>query len=777
MLGVLVTALLIVAAALASGWVLLSLLGQPRPTPLAGAIGFAALTVVCPLLIRLPGRATSAAILVLALLLVGAYSTRRRPGSVSPDEASSGSRARPVVLATALVVLALGCLPFLFNEKVGVLGEGIYTNDQAAQLYWTDWLQHGFGPEPSAVRFGYPTGPQAVTATAAQVTGVELDDAFNGLLVAIPVLAALAALSALAELPAVRRVVVASLVGMPYLGASFLAQSAFKETVMALLVLAFAVALERGGLVGGRARLGSLLMLAAAAFFTYSIPGLVWFAGTLAAWLVLELALGEIRLPLAQWQEAARSHWRTVIVVGIVAVVVVVLGAIQGAAFVGKIGDVQASTGRLSSPVWPGEALGIWPEGDFRIVRGEVGGAYPATLLGLIVIAAGAWLAWRRRRLALLAALGTAAGIYVGARLFASIYVEAKALAVLAPLVALVALGELLRPARAGAERPPPWTRWRYVAGAAAAAAFAVSTLLALRAAPVGFPSRGAELESLADRIDGGSVVFLGVDRFAGYWLRGTLAESPGGYVPAEVRARPEKVWLQGTPMDLDTLTPAKLDRFDYAITTNAPFQSTAPSNMDEVARTSSFILWKRSGPTPPLRVLREDGYPGRVLDCSPSDTAANLPTASATVFRGPVLGGPLEWSLRSPFAAPATATQRLDLAPGRWQLSLQYASQVPITVEAAGSAVELPASLDGMYLTHQGQGSMWAAGSIEVTGRGPTTITVRAAEPSGLQRVLGVERKVWLGRIDATRGTPRTEPLGHACGEYVDHYLPKGHG
>ena len=85
------------------------------------------------------------------------------------------------------------------------------------------------------------------------------------------------------------------------------------------------------------------------------------------------------------------------------------------------------------------------------------------------------------------------------------------------------------------------------------------STFLALRAAPVGFNDRGADdLRALAEQIDGGSVVFLGVDRFAGYWLRGTLAESPGGYVPQDVDARPEKTWQQGLAMDFDTLEPVE---------------------------------------------------------------------------------------------------------------------------------------------------------------------------------------------------------------------------
>ena len=56
------------------------------------------------------------------------------------------------------------------------------------------------------------------------------------------------------------------------------------------------------------------------------------------------------------------------------------------------------------------------------------------------------------------------------------------------------------------------------------------------------------------------TVAFLGVDRFAGYWLRGTLMRSPGGFVPAEVKARQKKVWQLGLGMDLDTLSPSRLD-------------------------------------------------------------------------------------------------------------------------------------------------------------------------------------------------------------------------
>jgi hypothetical protein len=243
------------------------------------------------------------------------------------------------------------------------------------------------------------------------------------------------------------------------------------------------------------------------------------------------------------------------------------------------------------------------------------------------------------------------------------------------------------------------------------------------------------------------------------------------------VKARPEKIWQQGDPLDLDTLTPEKLNTFKYAITTNAGFQSSPPPNLHQVARTESYVLWKRGGETPRQRVLKEDGDPGRILECSSNGEESGVKDGTATVLSTPVVGGALDWSIPSPFEAPATAQQKLDLAAGRWQLSLSYASQVPITVDAGSQAVELPPSLDGMYLTHQGEAGFWDAGTIHLTKSGPVTVTVRAEEPNGLQRALGVERDVWLGRVAATTAAPREKPTGGACGHYLDHYVPAARG
>ena len=255
----------------------------------------------------------------------------------------------------------------------------------------------------------------------------------------------------------------------------------------------------------------------------------------------------------------------------------------------------------------------------------------------------------RRREWALLSVLAAAAFVYALARPFAQIHVEAKALCVLAPIAMLDhACAGCSRRARA------PGRLLRQAAGAVFCALALVSTFLALRAAPVGFDDRGAEdLRALAEQIDGGSVVFLGVDRFAGYWLRGTLAESPGGYVPQDVDARPEKTWQQGLAMDFDTLSPSKLDHYDFAITTSAAYASTPPPSFEEVAREGDYVLWERTGDTISRRVLEEGGEPGKILDCAATEPGRG----GATVLAEPVTIDQGDWEPTAFASAPATLT------------------------------------------------------------------------------------------------------------------------
>ena len=787
------SALVVTGASLLVGTAILRVLGWPGSAWLAGATGFAALVVVAPFLVRLPGRGTTAAVLLFGMLVASAYVVRTRGG-----DGEAIGRQWPAGLAAALIVVLLASLPFLLNDRVGVLGEGIYTNDHAAQLYWADWLQHGFGPQPSAVRFGYPVGPQALAAIVSTATTIDLVAVFNGLLIAIAVLTALTALAALERFAAPARIGVAVLTGLTYLGASFLAQSAFKETAMALFVLAFALALARlsgrdADRAGGPTRVAVLALgaiLAAASVFTFSLPGLAWFAIAVPLWLLLEALGGRSPIDYRAILDSVARHRGLAAVIGLVALVVAALAIGPAVSFVDRINDVQNSQGRLGSPIFPGEALGIWPAGDYRLVRGEVSGALLATALGLAAVAYGTWVLLRRRQLAILAMLGAGLVVYVGARLFAQIHVEAKALAVISPLVVLVALWALLAPGGRDGNPGPPPARVRHLLGGLVALAFLGSAFVALRAAPVGFDARGAALERLAGRAEGAPLVFLGLDRFAAYWLRDTLVRAPGGYVPQEIDNRPQKLWQQGLPVDFDSVESRKLDRFRYAITTAAAYQSAAPPNFTRVAEDGDYVLWRRQGETSRAEILDgEAGAPGVEAPCPTAGQKGSDPlTIEATVFATPPpVGDSGDWKgtgrveravggQEGAFAAPFTVTNSVEIPDGgEYALSLQYQSQSPLTVTVDGDPVgEVPASLEGMYLDGAGRGAFWPVGAFDTDG-GTVEVAVSAPDPGGLAGLLGAERRTWLGAGAATAtGDPVERALAAPCG-YVDHFTEPG--
>ena len=166
---------------------------------------------------------------------------------------------------------------------------------------------------------------------------------------------------------------------------------------MALFVLAFALLMAtrsgerrhpcRAGHAGA-ARARSASCSALGAVFTFSVPGLAWFGIALPLWLAFEALAG--RSPV-DWGAVRRGASEHRVAIGVALVVLVAVAAAVAFSpareFANKIADVQASAGRLSSPIFPGEALGIWPEGDFRIVRGDVSGSLLAVALGALAVA------------------------------------------------------------------------------------------------------------------------------------------------------------------------------------------------------------------------------------------------------------------------------------------------------------------------------------------------------------------------------------------------------
>ncbi len=747
MLGIYASAALIVLASLLVGRAVFAALGRSEWTWLEGAMGLAVLTVATQLTVRLPGRATTSliflSVLVVASLL---YLWRRHTLNIDRDLLLAG-------LPVALLILAACAIPFILTGRTGVLGEGIYSNDQAIHLYWADWLQNGIGSQPRGLGLGYPVGPHSLVAVASTATGASIEAAFNGFMIAIPVLSALIALAALDTLRPLRRLAAAALVGLPYLAVAFLAQSSFKETTVALYVLAFGLALAALSKPGSaRALLAALVLMPIAAVLTLSIPALAWFVLGALLWFLISLAVGELPLSVRTLGARLRRGWPLVAAVALAIALLIVIQYDALSRFIDRVDDVQASTGRLISREPPWQVLGVWPEGDFRLATSLVSGAIVAIVLGLVAGLAALPDWFRRREIAIPATFAAAIVVYAYTLAFGGIHVQAKSLAVAAPLVMLLIVRGLLGPA---SEKRARFESLRLALGAVFVVAAAGSTFLALRQAPVGTTPRAVELEQLRGEVAGADVVFLSLDRFAPYRLRGAESvQSPGGYVPEPIHARRAKRWVQGEQLDFDSVPSGLLDRYDYAITSATPYASSAPENFREVYRSDNYILWERTGEGPHRRILdNEGGRPGTPFHCARRTSPLERSDAIAGVIPRPLVRPDHAWGPSSAFVAPGEASLDFELPPGRWLLALQYHSEVDLSLSAGTLEVELPPALEGMYAFAPGRGPFWPLGEIESDG-GSLDITVNAEEPSSLERLVRAQRRVWLGRIAAVPAT-----------------------
>ena len=378
---------------------------------------------------------------------------------------------------------------------------------------------------------------------------------------------------------------------------------------MALFVLAFALALAArrrapaadGGPPGRLAARSSASACCsrAASVFTFSVPGLAWFALAAAA---LARARGARRPQPgrlgARCATGSRAHRSPLAVAALIA------GRDRGALAVApgarvrrKIADVQESAGRLSSPVFPGEALGIWPAGDFRIVRGEVTGSLFAVALGALGVAYGAWICLSAAASSALLAMLVAGGVvYVGARAVRRDPRRGEGARGDRPAGDLVALRALLD------RRPRATTDPATRSAPSSLARAAGSTLLALRAAPVGFDERQLGLERLAEPRPRATRSPSSASTAS---PATTCAAPSPARPPATSRRRstPARRRLAAGPgggLRHARLRPARQVR--YAITTAAAYQSTPPPNFEPVASDGDYVLWRAPGRDPAQR-------------------------------------------------------------------------------------------------------------------------------------------------------------------------------
>jgi hypothetical protein len=758
-------AALLFGASAIIGQAVFVLAGHRRWSWSAAAVGLATLVVLSAIAIRLPGRGvTSTVVCLVALLLAGA---------VVRPRVTVGWPWRAVLVATLPLLGA--SVPFLANGRVGVLGVGL-DNDMSVHLLWAEGLRSASTASLYALQNGYPVGPHSLAATLTSAAGIRLDYAFTALLVVVVPITALSAAGVLPHAATWRKALIGLLASLAYLTAAYYGQGSFKETMMALFLLAFVLVLRELRQEGARQRSAARWaragipagLLAAASLYTYSYLALAWLGGFLAVWLAAELLFP----PSPVLSRSVRRSWLST--VGAVAVggcatclvatlpgVDRLLNYLQAVGASAGGGGIPASNlGNLAGPLSPYEGLGVWLTPSYRYAptetfhTGELGG------LALAVLIFGVLWALRRRDLALPAAILICTAIYLYSRGHQSPYVAAKALAICAPLVMVVG-GRALLSGREDTWAANPGSAVRLCAGLTFAFVALHSSLLALRSEPVGSTVQTTELGELRPIVGHEPTLFLGNDDFAGWDLRGVRLAYPSvsafpSPLSVSLSAKP---YEYGDPFDFDSVDSAQLNDFMYVITTNTPYASQPPTNFHLVKTLALYQLWRRSGPTPPRMSLDPGESPGAVLNCrSPQDRRLSHSSGVAGIMETPVPSGNV-----GALGPNSSATVFLHLPRGAWDLSLEYTSAEVLKLAAAGGRWELPANTAR-------PGPFFYFGTVHSSGERPVQVQIYETHPSRFTAPLDTAS---ISNLVATRSpdTRTLVPLKHACGRYVDWY------
>jgi hypothetical protein len=772
MLGAYVCCAIICVASLTLGRAIWSLCGTDRWTWTAPAVGFAGLLVIVDITIRLPGGGWTSLSVVIVLLMLSATLIVRNGLGIEID-ALLGT-ALPVVLVVA--VLASG--NYLINENFGIPGVSML-NDFAGHLPWTEALSTHNAPFKLIIP-GYPLGCFALAGTLGKLPGVSVLAAFQGILIATPILIAITTMVLFAPLSTFFRVMAATVVALAYLITAAFVEGAFKEPIEALLIVAIALSLQELARISERRHLAAAIpiaVLVAGSVANYSYPGLTWPGLIVGSWLVLEA--------LRRRHTISRSLVGQVFAVAVVGTTTLILLALPEifrfhAFEQAQVATLDAQTGNVPTMLPWRETLGIWFSDDFRIWQTQSLDFQHALLIfAAAVFSFGVVQAWRRCEAGLLAMLAAALVVATYARNTANAYNDAKAMMVLSCAVVLVCIrgvlptGALRLGVRQG-QRDIPKLQ---IAGALVAVLFAAACLwsagLVLRNSLVGPSNHDSELAHLDPMLRGHNVLFLGQDDFAAWELRGThLAYLTTYDIPSlPISFRSNKPFVVGEPADFDTVTAQTLNDFSYVVTPRSAFASVPPPNWHPVAGTRFYEVWARVGPTAPHATLAEEGGPGAILNCStPAGRILSRTHGTALVRVPPVVldGGGWQGLVAviqpdaSVLQAGAKATQQVTLPPGYWQLSLQYTSQTSLEVRAGELNSVLPAAVEH-------QGPYWSAGNITSTGK-PLTIQVDVHAPPPLATNHGAI----LGNIALVRVgvASKMVPLHAACGRYVDWYV-----
>lgn len=727
-----------------------------RWTWLSAGVGLAAVMSIAWLGTRLPGDGVTGGLLLLA---AAAASALRLRGRVRWRSLAVGA-------PTAGLILAGASLPFAANRRFGPLGATV-NDDLALHLEFADILALG-GRAERGVDTAYPVGPHSVVASLSDLLGLGIEQAFLGFILALPVIAGLTALAALAHLPERVQPIGAVLVGLGYLSAAYLAQASFKESAIALLVLAYALVARE--VVRERAHwrrwAAPAMLLFFAGLAAFSVPAILWFVAVAGATLLATMVAERIRPTLRIVGGVG------VAVLAVAASIVVfelvtsffregpgrfALSASEGSGGIGSAG------GNLVQPLSFFEALGVWPNLDFRFEPGTDHWRLGVALAVVAAAVGAARTAWRREW-ALLAATASTVLVYLVVSDVSIAYNGAKALVVATPLLMLVTVSGLLIPAG----RPVPRAALALLAASFAVAA-ATSSTMALRGGTVRPDTQAEAFSQLRQALRGRPTIFLGRDNYSAWELRPTRI----GYLGNGARA----VGVGNAPQEgaaankgIDSLRAEELAAAELLVAPNTLYASLPGPEFSQVLHNRWYRLYRRTRESPRRVVLEEESQPGTILDCSSREGRAAVRAGGRAFVRpAPVLGPIGAWTFESGGQPPPdfpvalasnreTMRQRLRLPRGRWEISLSWASSVPISVEIGGRSLSLPPYL--------GDGDRhWRVASV----RGGRAVEV-VVTPGGERRI-DVRRGAQIGVVAAVReDVPgRFVPVRRACGRYVD--------
>jgi hypothetical protein len=542
---------------------------------------------------------------------------------------------------------------------------------------------------------------------------------------------------------------------------AYLAQGSFKEITQALLVLATALALNdltREKVRWGWRRGAPIALLAAAAVYNYSYVGAFWMLGAVGVLLLVEI----LRRPRALLP-ILRQAVPPALCALVIAAIVLAPEITRIVDFTKSVFGVEPNTqhGNLLHAIVPLETIGPWFSGDFRIFPHPRWLSYAFSGLAAAVLIGGLAWWWRRRALALPCALVAAIALWVELTLTRNTYNAAKGFVAMGPL-ATACIGAPLVAAWAARSRVPRTRRLLQSARVLAVVllgATIVSSFGVLRSAPVGLGSHEQELATMLPIVRGKPVLFLSNDHFAQWELRGAkVYVTTPLYAPASLPMHPQKARnAPGEPADVDNYESGDLDKMDFIVTPAAKYQSEIPNNFHLVMHSASYELYRRIGYTPHREPLEPPGQPGAVFDCT-----SNAGKAYLSQF---------QW-------AGHTATIRLKLPPGRWDVSLQYLSYTNVVVRGP--------HLHQVIAPNYGLiNQYWPAGTLTSDGRA-FTLSLKAENRSWFGDLLGSPRRMFsedspgqtpLWHVALTRdgAVPRPMPIRQACGRYVDWFAPAG--